>query len=160
MQKVTPCLWFNGQAEEAAQFYVSVLPNSKIDKVVRSTVDTPGGPAGSVLVVEFTLAGNTFVGLNGGPKFSFTEAVSFQIATETQEETDRLWNALSEGGSTNVCSWLKDRWGLSWQIVPTRLPQLLSDPDPGRRQRAMQAMMKMTKIDIAELERAADGTTK
>jgi predicted 3-demethylubiquinone-9 3-methyltransferase (glyoxalase superfamily) len=156
MQKVTPCLWFDGQAEQAASYYVSLLPDSRIDRVVRSPADTPSGPAGMVLLVEFTLAGNKFVGLNGGPQFPFTEAVSFQIACENQAEVDRLWAALSAGGSTGDCGWLKDRWGLSWQIVPTRLFQLLADPDPNRSRRAMEAMMTMTKLDIAALERAAD----
>src|SRR4051812_5905711 len=121
-QKVTPCLWFDGQAEEAARFYTSLLPDSLVDRVVRSPADTPSGPAGMVLVVEFTLAGNKFIGLNGGPQFPFTEAVSFQIACRDQAEVDRLWAALSgDGGATGPCGWLKDRWGLSWQIVPTRL---------------------------------------
>jgi len=157
MQKVTPCLWFDGQAEHAARYYVSLLPDSRIDRVLRSPVDTPSGPAGMVLLVEFTLGGNRFTGLNGGPQFPFTEAVSFQIACEDQAEVDRLWAALSDGGSQGVCGWLKDRWGLSWQIVPTRLFQLLNDADPDRARRAMQAMMTMTKLNIAELERAADG---
>jgi predicted 3-demethylubiquinone-9 3-methyltransferase (glyoxalase superfamily) len=157
MQKVTPCLWFNGQAEQAASYYVSLLPDSRIDRVVRSPADTPSGPAGMVLAVEFTLAGNKFHGLNGGPQFPFTEAVSFQIACADQAEVDRLWAALADGGSPGNCGWLKDRWGLSWQIVPTRLFQLLGDPDPNRSRRAMQAMMKMKKLDIAVLERAADG---
>ena len=155
MQKVTPCLWFDGQAEQAARYYVSLLPDSRIDRVVRSPADTPSGPAGMVLLVEFTLGGNRFTGLNGGPQFPFTEAVSFQIACEDQAEVDRLWAALSDGGSPGHCGWLKDRWGLSWQIVPTRLFQLLSDPDPNRSRRAMQAMLKMGKLDIAALERAA-----
>jgi predicted 3-demethylubiquinone-9 3-methyltransferase (glyoxalase superfamily) len=155
MQKVTPCLWFDGQAEQAARYYVSLLPDSRIDRVVRSPADTPSGPAGMVLAVEFTLAGNKFSGLNGGPQFPFTEAVSFQIACDDQAEVDRLWAALSDGGSPGHCGWLKDRWGLSWQIVPTRLFQLLSDPDPNRSRRAMQAMLKMGKLDIAALERAA-----
>jgi predicted 3-demethylubiquinone-9 3-methyltransferase (glyoxalase superfamily) len=157
MQKVTPCLWFDGQAEQAASYYVSLLPNSRIDRVVRSPADTPSGPAGMVLAVEFTLAGNKFSGLNGGPQFPFTEAVSFQIACEDQAEVDRLWAALSDGGSPSQCGWLKDRWGLSWQIVPTRLFQLLADPDPARARRAMEAMLKMRKLDIAAMERAADG---
>ncbi|UCC88809.1 MAG: VOC family protein [Anaerolineales bacterium] len=157
MQKVTPFLWFNGQAEEAARFYVSLFPDSSIDRVTRSPADTPSGPAGMVLTVEFTLAGTRFIGLNGGPQFPFTEAVSFQIACADQDEVDRLWAALSEGGSQGQCGWLKDRWGLSWQVVPTRLHQLLADPDPARSQRAMQAMLTMTKISIPKLERAADG---
>jgi predicted 3-demethylubiquinone-9 3-methyltransferase (glyoxalase superfamily) len=158
MQKVTPCLWFDGQAEEAARYYVSLLPDSRVDRVVRSPADTPSGPAGMVLAVEFTLAGNKFQGLNGGPMFRFTEAVSFVIASENQAEVDRLWTALSEGGSPSHCGWLKDRWGLSWQIVPKCLYQLMSDADPNRSRRAMEAMLKMSKLDIAALECAADGT--
>ena len=157
MQKITPCLWFDGQAEQAAGYYVSLLPDSRIDRVVRSPADTPSGPAGTVLAVEFTLAGNKFSGLNGGPQFPFTEAVSFQIACQDQAEVDRLWSALSDGGSPGRCGWLKDRWGLSWQIIPTRLFQLMTDSDPGRSRRAVEAMLKMNKFDIAELERAADG---
>ena len=158
MQKVTPCLWFDGHAEQAAGYYVSLLPDSRIDRVVRSPADTPSGPAGMVLAVEFTLAGNKFSGLNGGPQFPFTEAVSFQIACEDQGEVDRLWAALSDGGSPGQCGWLKDRWGLSWQIVPTRLFQLLADADVDRSRRAMRAMLKMTRLNIAELECAALGT--
>jgi predicted 3-demethylubiquinone-9 3-methyltransferase (glyoxalase superfamily) len=157
MQKVTPCLWFDGQAEQAARYYVSLLPDSRIDRVVHSPADTPSGPAGTVLVVEFTLSGTRFIGLNGGPQFPFTEAVSFQILCRDQAEVDRLWGALAGGGSAGQCGWLKDRWGLSWQIVPTRLHELLADPDPQRSRRAMEAMLKMTKLNIAELERAADG---
>jgi predicted 3-demethylubiquinone-9 3-methyltransferase (glyoxalase superfamily) len=156
MQKVTPCLWFDGHAEEAANYYVSLLPDSRVDRVVRSQAKTPSGPEGTALVVEFTLAGNQFIGLNGGPQFPFTEAVSFQITCGNQAEVDRLWSALSEGGSEGQCGWLKDRWGLSWQIVPTRLHELLTDADPGRSRRAMEAMLKMRKLVIAELERAAD----
>lgn len=157
IQKVTPCLWFDGDAEEAADYYVSVLPDSRIDRVVRSPAETPSGPAGMVLVVEFTLGGNGFTALNGGPQFSFTEAISLEIACEDQAEVDRLWAALSDGGSPGQCGWLKDRWGLSWQIVPIRLHQLLADPDPDRSRRALEAMLEMTKLDIVVLERAADG---
>jgi predicted 3-demethylubiquinone-9 3-methyltransferase (glyoxalase superfamily) len=157
MQMVTPCLWFNGQAEQAARFYVSLLPGSRIERVARAPADTPSGPAGMVLTVEFTLAGTRFIGLNGGPQFRFTEAVSFQIACADQAEVDRLWSALSEGGSEGRCGWLTDRWGLSWQLVPVRLQQLLADPDPNRSRRAMEAMLRMGKLNIAELERAADG---
>jgi len=158
MSKITPCLWYDGDAEAAANFYVTLLPNSRVDKVQRSPADTPSGPAGTVLVVEFTLAGQKFMGLNGGPQFKFTEAVSFVIQTEDQAETDRLWEALTaNGGEESVCGWLKDRWGLSWQITPKRLTELLADSDPGRARRAMEAMLKMVKIDIAALERAADG---
>lgn len=156
-QKITPCLWFDGQAEQAAKFYVSLLPDSRVEKVTRSPADTPSGPAGSVITVEFTLAGSRYVGLNGGPMFRFTEAVSFQIACADQAEVDRLWAALSEGGSESRCGWLKDRWGLSWQIIPARMLELLSDPDPARGRRAMEAMLRMGKLNVAELERAADG---
>lgn len=157
VQKVTPFLWFDGDAEEAARFYTSLLPDSHVDDVARSPADTPSGPAGAALTVSFTLAGTCFVALNGGPDFPFTEAVSFQIACRDQAEVDRLWSALSEGGSEGQCGWLKDRWGLSWQIVPTRLQELLADLDPDRSRRAMEAMLAMGKLDIAALERAADG---
>ena len=156
MQKVTPFLWFDDQAEEAARFYVSLFPNSRIERVNRSAADTPAGPAGKVLTVDFTLAGNRFIALNGGPVFQFNEAVSFQIACQDQAEVDRLWSALAEGGSESQCGWLKDRWGLSWQVVPTRLHELLADPDPDRARRAMEAMLRMTKLIVADLERAAD----
>ncbi len=155
MQKITPFLWFDAQAEQAAALYVSLFPGSKIDRVTRAPVDTPSGPAGAVLTVEFTLSGTRFIGLNGGPGFPFTEAVSFQIECADQAEVDRLWRALSDDGAESQCGWLKDRWGVSWQVVPTRLHQLFNDPDPGRARRAAQAMLKMKKIDIAELERAA-----
>ena len=156
MQKVTPFLSFNGQAEEAARFYVSLLPNSQIDRVTRSPVDMPSGAAGTVLIVEFTLAGTSFIALNT-PDFTFTEAVSFLINCEDQAETDRLWAALTaDGGSEVACGWLKDRYGVSWQVTPTRLLELIKDPDQNRARRAMEAMMKMIKIDIAEVERAAD----
>jgi predicted 3-demethylubiquinone-9 3-methyltransferase (glyoxalase superfamily) len=158
MQKITPCLWFDGNAEEAANFYVALLPDSRIDEVVRSPIDYPAGKAGDVLTVDFTLGGQRFVGLNGGPGFTFNEAVSFQIHTEGQAETDRLWEALIADGCEPVqCGWLKDRFGLSWQIVPKRLTRLIADPDRDRAARAMQAMMTMVKIDIAELERAVAG---
>lgn len=153
--KIVPCIWYDGAAEEAATFYTSLLPESRIDYVMRSPVDTPSGPAGMVLTVEFTLAGRAYLGLNGGPVFPHTEAVSFQIMTDDQAETDRLWNALiADGGRESNCGWLKDRWGLSWQIVPRRLMALIKDPDAERARRAMTAMMSMKKIDIATLERA------
>lgn len=155
-QKVTPCLWFDGQAEEAANFYVSLLPDSRVDRVLRSPIDSPGGSAGGVLTVDFTLAGSKFVGLNAGPGRPFTEAVSFMIFCEDQAEVDHLWSALVKDGSEIGCGWLKDRWGLAWQIVPIRMMELLSDPDRNRARRAMEAMVKMVKLDIAELERAAD----
>lgn len=158
MPKITPVLWFDGNAEEAANFYVTLLPNSHVDNVARSPADTPSGLEGSVITVDFTLAGQQLQGLNGGPDFKFTEAVSFRIDCDDQAEVDRLWNALTaNGGEESVCGWLKDRYGLSWQITPRRLGELLSDPDPARARRAMEAMLKMVKIDIAELERAADG---
>lgn len=157
MQKVTPFLSFDGQAEEAAQFYVSLVPDSRIDRVMRSPIETQGGSVGTVLMVEFTLGGNQFRALNT-PGFTFTEAVSFMIACEDQAETDRLWAALTaNGGSEVACGWLKDRWGVFWQITPTRLLELIQDPDPDRARRAMEAMVQMVKIDIATVEKAADG---
>jgi len=158
VDKIIPCLWYNYDAEEAANFYVTLLPDSEIQNVVRSPADTPSNKAGDVLVVEFTLAGRPYIGLNGGPLFRFNEAVSFQIRTEDQAETDRLWDAIvSNGGAESMCGWCKDRWGLSWQITPKRLLELNADPDPARARRAMEAMLKMRKIDIAAVERAADG---
>ena len=156
MSKIAPCLWFDGKAEEAANFYVSLLPDSRIDRILRSPADNPSTPKGGVILVEFTLAGQRFMGLNGGPQFTFTEAVSFAIECEDQAEVDRLWDALiGGGGSPSQCSWLKDRYGVSWQIVPTALLELVGDPDPDRSQRVMRAMLNMKKIEIAELERAA-----
>jgi len=160
MQKITPCLWFNGDAEDAASFYVTLLPDSKIDRVYRSPADTPSGPAGSVLTVEFTLAGMQYVALNGGPEFDFNESVSFMIHCDDQQEVDRLWESLLDGGEAIQCGWIRDRWGLVWQVVPVRLEELLNDPDPERARRAMEAMMEMIKIDIADLERAAEGSGK
>jgi predicted 3-demethylubiquinone-9 3-methyltransferase (glyoxalase superfamily) len=158
MSKITPCLWFNGNAEEAAKFYVSLLPQSQVTKVSRSPADNPSTPAGAVLTVEFTLAGQPFMGLNGGPQFTFTEAVSFSIDCEDQAEVDRLWEALTQGGgSPGPCGWLKDRFGLSWQIVPRILPKLLGDPNREAAARVMQAMMKMGKIDVAAIKRAYEG---
>jgi predicted 3-demethylubiquinone-9 3-methyltransferase (glyoxalase superfamily) len=157
MRKPFPCLWFDGKAEEAAKFYTSLLPDSSVDEVWRSPADTPSGPAGMVLTVDFTLKGQHFQGLNGGPDFSFNEAVSFVIECEDQDEVDRLWDALTaDGGEPGPCGWLKDRFGLSWQIVPHQLNELVGDPDPERARRAMEAMLKMGKIDVAELQRAAD----
>ena len=157
MAKITPVLWFEDHAEEAAKFYVSLFPNSRLDKVSRAPADTPSGPAGSVLTVDFTLDGQPVQILNGGPEFKLSEAFSLAVDCKDQAEVDRLWNAfLDDGGQESVCGWLKDRYGLSWQIVPHRLGELLADPDPGRARRAMEAMLKMVKIDVAELERAAD----
>ena len=158
MAKITPCLWFDGNAEEAANFYITLLPDSRIRSVQLSPADNPSTPEGAVLVVEFTLAGQDFMGLNGGPQFKFNEAVSFIIDCEDQAEVDRLWDALTaDGGKPVQCGWLQDRFGLSWQITPRELPKLLADPDPDRARRAMQAMMGMVKIDVAELKKAADG---
>jgi predicted 3-demethylubiquinone-9 3-methyltransferase (glyoxalase superfamily) len=157
IQKVTPFLSFDGCAEEAARFYVSLLPDSRIDRVVTSPVETPGGAVGSVLLVEFTLGGAAYLALNT-PGFTFTEAVSFLISCEDQAETDRLWAALTaDGGEEVACGWLKDRWGVFWQVTPTRLMELIKDPDQDRARRAMEAMMTMVKIDIAAVEQAADG---
>ena len=159
-QKITPCLWFDGNAEEAANFYVTLLPDSRVDHVQRSPADNPSMKEGGVLVVEFTLAGQQFVGLNGGPHFKFNEAVSFQIHTKDQAETDRLTDKLSAVPEAEQCGWVKDRFGLSWQIVPDRMLELLADPDKDRARRAMEAMLKMKRIDIAEVERAADGKSE
>ena len=157
MSKISPCLWFATEAEEAANFYVSLLPDSRIDHVQRNVSDSPGGKKGTVLVVDFTLAGQRFMWLNGGRKFEYTHAISFHIDCNDQAEVDRLWDALSAGGAVERCGWLKDRYGLSWQIVPTALPKLLGDPDQAKAQRVMQAMLQMVKIDVAELERAHGG---
>ena len=158
MSKITPCLWFDGQAEEAANFYVSLLPDSRIDEVVRSPSDYPAGSTGDVLTVDFTLAGEPFLALNGGPGFPFTQATSFIINCDDQAEVDRLWGALTETGGTPVaCGWLTDRYGLSWQIVPKVLREMIGDADRERAKRVMQAMMEMVKIDIAALERAYSG---
>jgi predicted 3-demethylubiquinone-9 3-methyltransferase (glyoxalase superfamily) len=158
MSKITPCLWFDGKAEEAANFYVSLLPDSRIDTVQRSPADYPAGKAGDVLTVEFTLAGQPFLGVNGGPEFAFTEATSFIINCDDQAEVDRLWDALTKDGQPIQCGWLKDRYGLSWQITPTELPKLLKDSDPEKARRVMEAMMGMIKIDVAALRRAYGGT--
>lgn len=155
MSKITPCLWFDGDAEEAANFYAGLLPNSRVDKVIRAPTDFPSGKEGDVLVVDFTLAGQKFSGLNGGPAFKFNEAVSFQIHCDDQTEVDRLTDALSAVPEAEQCGWVKDRYGLSWQIVPKLMLELLADPDPARARRAMEAMMTMKRIDIAAIERAA-----
>ena len=157
MSKIAPCLWFDGEAEEAAKFYVSLLPDSRIDHVQRNVTDSPAGKAGSVLVVKFTLAGQSFLALNGGTRFEYTHAISFLVDCVDQAEVDRLWGALSDGGSVERCGWLKDRYGVSWQIVPSVLPRLLGDPDPAKAQRVMQAMLQMVKLDIAGLEAARAG---
>jgi predicted 3-demethylubiquinone-9 3-methyltransferase (glyoxalase superfamily) len=154
MSTITPCLWFDGTAEEAAHFYASLLPDSHVDSILHAPGDYPSGKAGDVLTVEFTLMGQPFVGLNGGPHFKFNEAVSFQIPVDTQTEADRLTNALSAVPEAEQCGWVKDRFGLSWQIVPRLLTRLLSDPEPARARSAFEAMMRMKRIDIAALERA------
>jgi len=157
LSKISPCLWFDGEAEEAARFYVSLLPDSRIERVQKNVTDSPAGKAGSVLVVDFTLAGQSFMALNGGTRFEYTHAVSFHVDCADQAEVDRLWNALSDGGTEVQCGWLKDRYGVSWQIVPTVLPKMLGDPDQAKARRVMEAMMQMIKIDIAGLRRAYDG---
>jgi predicted 3-demethylubiquinone-9 3-methyltransferase (glyoxalase superfamily) len=157
MSKISPCLWFAGEAEEAAKFYVALLPDSKIEHVQKNNVDSPAGKAGSVLVVEFTLAGQRFMALNGGKASDFTHAISFKIDCADQAEVDRYWDALSEGGSVDRCGWLRDRYGVSWQIVPTALVKYLGGPDRAGAQRAMQAMMGMVKLDIAGLKQAYEG---
>ena len=154
MRKVTPCLWFDTEGEDAAKFYTSVFPNSKILEVARYGSAGPR-PEGTVMTVNFELDGHEFVALNGGPDFTFSEAVSFQVNCESQEEVDTYWSKLSEGGEEGPCGWLKDKFGLSWQIVPTRLPELLGDPDREKSQRVMAAMLNMKKIEIDALERAA-----
>lgn len=162
IDKITPCIWYDaGQARAAAEFYVSLgLPDSRIDKVHLSPGDSPSGKAGDELVVQFTLAGRGYMGLNGGPIFPQTEAVSFQVHTDDQAETDRLWDAIvGAGGAESVCGWCKDRWGVNWQITPRRLIALYDDPNPARAKAAFDAMMEMKKIDIAALEAAADAAS-
>ncbi len=156
MQKITPFLWFDNQAEEAMNFYVSIFKNSKVGTVSRYG-DAGPGPKGSVMVANFQLNGQEFMALNGGPQYKFTEAISFFVNCETQEEVDELWEKLSAGGQEIQCGWLKDKYGLCWQIVPTILLQMLSDKDPQKSQRVMKAMMQMIKIDIKDLQKAYDG---
>jgi predicted 3-demethylubiquinone-9 3-methyltransferase (glyoxalase superfamily) len=156
MPKITPFLWFDNQAEEAMNFYTSVFKNSKTGKVVRYGEAGPG-PKGSAMIASFELEGLGFTALNGGPSHKFTEAISLYVNCESQDEVDYFWNKLSEGGRTDQCGWLKDKFGLSWQIIPSALPRLLSDPDPQKANRVMQAMLQMTKIDIGKLEQAAKG---
>jgi predicted 3-demethylubiquinone-9 3-methyltransferase (glyoxalase superfamily) len=159
MSKIAPCLWFDGEAEDAANFYVSLLPDSKIETVQRNVIDSPAGKAGSVLVVEFSLAGQFFMALNGGTRFEYTPAVSFKIDCADQTEVDRLWDALcANGGQAVRCGWLRDRYGVSWQIVPSALPNYLGGPDREGAKRAMQAMLSMVKLDIEALRRAYEGT--
>jgi predicted 3-demethylubiquinone-9 3-methyltransferase (glyoxalase superfamily) len=155
MQKITPFLWFDNQAEEAMNFYVSIFKNSKIVSVSRYG-DAGPGPKGTVMTGTFELEGQRFIALNGGPLFKFTEAISLFVDCESQQEVDTLWAKLSAGGSESQCGWLKDKFGLSWQIVPSVLPKLLSDPDAAKANRVMQAMLQMKKIDIARLQQAYD----
>lgn len=157
MQKITPFLWFEDKAEEAANWYVSIFKNAKLGKIARydeAGAKVSGRPAGSVMVVEFQIEGQWFSALNGGPEFSFTPAISFVVNCETQEEVDELWEKLSEGGRPDQCGWLQDKYGVSWQIVPTILGELMSDPDPAKAQRVMEAMLQMHKLDIAKLKAA------
>jgi predicted 3-demethylubiquinone-9 3-methyltransferase (glyoxalase superfamily) len=158
MSKIAPCLWFNGQAEEAAEFYTSLFPDSRIEKVNRAVADNPSTPRGAVLTVDFTLAGQQFIGLNGGPDFTFNEAISLSIDCEDQGEVDRYWDALvAGGGEHSVCGWLKDRFGVSWQVIPRQLPELLNGADQEGAARVMTAMLEMTKIDVAKLREAYEG---
>ena len=159
MQKITPFLWFDNKAEEAANFYVSLFKNSKITGTTRydeKAAEASGRPKGTVMTLEFQLEGQEFVALNGGPHFKFTEAVSFVVNCETQEQVDKFWEKLSEGGEKSQCGWLKDRYGLSWQVVPIVLSEMLRDKDPARAKRVMEAMLKMSKLDIQTLKQAYD----
>jgi predicted 3-demethylubiquinone-9 3-methyltransferase (glyoxalase superfamily) len=155
IQKITPFLWFDQQAEEAANFYTSIFPNSKLGRVARYGEAGPG-PAGSAMTVEFQLEGQSFVALNGGPHFKFTEAISFFVNCQTQDEVDFYWEKLSAGGAQVQCGWLKDKFGLSWQIVPGVLLELLSNPDPEKSQRVMKGMLTMKKLDIRALQQAGE----
>ncbi|MEA2843356.1 MAG: hypothetical protein QOJ69_1027 [Actinomycetota bacterium] len=155
LTKITPCLWFDDQGEEAATFYTGIFENSRILRVTRYGSAGPR-PEGMVMTVNFELDGQEFVALNGGPEFTFDEAISFQVNCGSQDEVDRFWASLSDGGQEGPCGWVKDRFGVSWQIVPTVMDELISDPDPDRAQRAMKAMLGMKKLDVAELQRAAD----
>ena len=156
MQKITPYLWFDNQAEEAANFYTSIFKDSKIEDIQRYGEAGPG-PEGTAMIVTFTLEGQQFFALNGGPQFKFTEAISLYVNCQTQAEVDELWQKLADGGEEQMCGWLKDKYGLSWQIIPTALTELMSDPDPEKAGRVMQAMLQMQKIDVAELRRAYEG---
>ena len=160
MQRITPFLWYDDKAEEAANFYVAIFKNSKIGSITRYDEEgskAAGRPKGTVMTIEFQLDGQEFVALNGGPHFKFMEAVSFVVNCETQEEVDGFWQKLSEGGEEVQCGWLKDKYGLSWQVVPTVLTELLQDKDPAKAQRVMKAMLQMKKIDIQKLRQAYEG---
>jgi len=161
IQKITPCLWFDDHAEEAVKTYTSIFKDSRMGRVTRyeeESAKVSGRPAGTVMTVEFQLEGQDFVALNGGPIFTFNEAISFQVSCKTQEEVDHYWDALSDGGDREAqqCGWLKDKYGVSWQIVPTALVEMLQDPDPGKRSRVMKAMLQMKKIDIQALKQARE----
>jgi predicted 3-demethylubiquinone-9 3-methyltransferase (glyoxalase superfamily) len=157
MSKITPCLWYSEKAEEAARWYISLLPDSQIDSVTTLPADTPSGPAGSVQIVEFTLAGQKFLAMKAGPLDTFNHSISFMIECADQAEIDRLWDALAEGGTVEHCGWLKDRYGVSWQIVPKALGRMMKDKDRAKARRVAEAMLKMVKFDIAGLETAYGG---
>ncbi|MCC7348863.1 MAG: VOC family protein [Variibacter sp.] len=157
MTTIGPCLWFDGKAEEAARFYVSLLPDSRIDNLLRLPVDWPGGKAGDVVTVEFTLAGKSHIALNGGPHFKFTPAISLFVTCDTQAEVDRLWDALLAGGQAMQCGWLTDRYGVAWQIVPKGFLELMMHPDKAKAKRLTEAMMGMVKLDLPALQRVAEG---
>ena len=158
IQKIIPFLWYAREAEEAAKFYASIFPDSRIERIYTLPVESPSGPPGSVKVVEFLLFGQKLIAMSAGPLDPFNHAVSFVVNCDTQQELDRYWNALLDGGSAEACGWLKDRYGLCWQIVPTDLDDLMADPDPAKAKRTAEAMMKMVKFDIAALKAAHDGT--
>ena len=165
MNKIAPCLWFDDQAEEAAKFYASIFKNSKVKQISRygdAAAQVAGRPKGSVLTVEFELDGQAFTALNGGPIFKFNEAISLQVYCDNQDELDHYWNRLSEGGDPKAqqCGWLKDKFGVSWQIVPAEIARMMTDPDPAKSNRVMQALLQMKKLDIAALRRAYEGVTR
>jgi predicted 3-demethylubiquinone-9 3-methyltransferase (glyoxalase superfamily) len=160
-QRITPCLWFDTEAEEAAKFYCSVFKDSKLGKISRYSEagrEVHGKPAGSVMVVEFEIEGQTFTALNGGPNFKFNEAISLQVRCETQADVDYFWSKLTQGGEEGPCGWLKDKYGVSWQVVPASIPNMMTDPDSRKSERVMNAFLKMKKLDIDEIERAYEGT--
>lgn len=158
MTNLVTCLWYDGQAEEAANFYASVLPDTKVERVHRAAADYPSGKKGDPLTVEFTLLGQPMIGLNGGPHFQFTEAISFQLMCDTQEEVDKYWNTLSANPENEQCGWVKDKYGLSWQIIPRRLTELLGDEDREKAERVMKAMLTMKKIILADIEKASENS--
>lgn len=158
MSKIVPCLWFDGEAEEAVNLYTSLIPDSRIDRVVPYTSDMPGGKAGDAMVVEFTLGGSQYMALNGGPHYEFTPAVSLVVNCDSQQELDRIWGVLVDGGNPLQCGWLTDRYGVTWQVVPRSIADMMRNGDPSQRERVMQALMPMVKIDMGALQRAFDGT--